>query len=212
MKTNKVFLVGICGPSGSGKTTLSQSLQKMMGDKNLTILQEDSYYKDFSHLTVEQREKINFDHPNAFDYQLLDHHLKFLLSGKNIQQPQYDYITHCRTNKTSLVKSSRIIILEGLLILNHSKFRNLMTMKVFIDTKIDICLIRRIQRDINERGRELTSIINQYIRTVRPMYFKFVKPSKEFADIIIPHGGENDSAINILHSNLDKLIEVTPGL
>jgi len=201
------ILVGISGASGSGKTLVAQTLYNSLGSGKAVYLQEDSYYKDLAHLPVEGRTHINFDHPNAFDHQLLIKHIKDLLQGKAIEYPIYDYTTHTRKRETLKIEPNKVIILDGILILSIKEIREIVDIKIYVDTPPDICLIRRLQRDIKERGRSLDSVVRQYQETVRPMFLQFIEPSKRFADIIITHGGENKAAIDIVQSKLENFIK-----
>ena len=202
----KGILIGIAGASGSGKTLVSKNIFENLGSEKVVIMQEDSYYKDLSEIPFDERTGKNFDHPDAFDHSLLVNHLSELVEGKSISHPIYDYKTHSRLYETKTVGPHRVIVLEGILIMNESKLRDLMDIKVFIDTEPDICFIRRLKRDINERARSVDSIINQYMETVRPMYFQFIEPSKRYADIIIPQGGKNAVAIDILTAKIKSLL------
>lgn len=202
----KGILIGIAGASGSGKTLVAQTIFDALGSKRVVMIQEDSYYKDLAHLPIEDRTKINFDHPESFDHNLLAKHLKKLSNGEVIEHPVYDYTIHSRKNETRKVGPHQIIIMEGILVLAVPEIRELMDIKIFIDTDPDICLIRRLERDINERGRSVDSVLKQYQDTVRPMYLQFVEPSKRYADIIVPHGGKNIIAIDIIKSKIEKLL------
>ncbi len=200
------ILIGISGASGSGKTLVAETIYKNLGSENVVIIEEDSYYKDLSAIPFNERTGRNFDHPDAFDHDLLAEHIRGLLNGKAIAHPIYDYSTHSRKDETQTVGPHLIIVLEGILILNEPVLRDLMDIKVFIDTALDICFIRRLKRDIEERGRDVSSVINQYIETVRPMYSQFIEPSKRYADIIIPQGGKNKVAIDILTTKVRSLL------
>jgi len=200
------ILIGVSGASGSGKTLVANTLFDLLGSDKVVIMQEDSYYKDLSFLPIEERAKFNFDHPDAFDHDLLLEHLNLLLHGETIEHPVYDFTTHSRKKETKKVGPHEIIILEGILLLVIPEIREIMDIKIFIDTPADICFIRRLQRDIKERGRSVESVINQYQKTVRPMYLQFVEPSKRYADLIIPHGGKNVIAIDIIQSKIEKLL------
>jgi uridine kinase len=202
----KGILIGIAGASGSGKTLVAHTLYKQLGTEKVVNLQEDSYYKDLAHLPFAERVKFNFDHPDAFDHELLRKHISLLLKRKTIEHPVYDFTTHTRKKETRKVGPHEIVILEGILILAIPELRELMDIKIYIDTPADICFIRRLQRDIDERGRSVDSVIKQYQETVRPMYMQFVEPSKRYADIIIPHGGKNVIAIDIIRSKIEKLL------
>jgi uridine kinase len=202
----KGIIIGIAGASGSGKTLVSKNIFEKLGSEKVVIMQEDSYYKDLSEIPFDERTGKNFDHPDAFDHSLLESHLSELVDGKSISHPIYDYKTHSRLKETRTVGPHQVIVLEGILIMNEPKLRDQMDIKVFIDTEPDICFIRRLKRDINERARSVDSIINQYMETVRPMYFQFVEPAKRYADIIIPQGGKNAVAIDILTAKIKSLL------
>ncbi|MBI9054690.1 MAG: uridine kinase [Bacteroidales bacterium] len=202
----KPIIIGIAGGTGSGKTTIVDIIQQQIGEK-ITLLKQDSYYKDFSHLSAAKRDKINFDHPSAFDTKLFIEHINSLKSNIFVQAPTYDYITHTRTKKTIKKVPNKIIIVEGILIFENAKVRNLLDIKIYVDTDADLRILRRITRDIKERGRNLTSIVNQYYETVRPMHIKFVEPSKRFADVIVPEGGENKIAINMILSQIQNILK-----
>ena len=191
------MIIGIAGGSGSGKTTLASNILKSINAGGV-ILPMDMYYKDWSYLNIKERENINFDHPDSFDIELLVKHLKLLINGEAIKMPIYDYKTHVRLKKHLLIEAKRIIIVEGLFVLYFEDLRKLLDIKIFIDVEDDVRLIRILIRDIDMRGRSISSIVNQYINFVKPMYNKYVKPTKQFADIIIPYGGYNRKAIDIL--------------
>jgi uridine kinase len=203
----KGILIGISGASGSGKTLVAKNIYDQLGSEKVVIIQEDSYYKDLSHIPFNDRVGKNFDHPDAFDHQLLYNQLLDLLNGKTIFHPIYDYTTHSRKKETRSIGSHLIIVLEGILILNDQNIRDIMDIKVFIDTAPDICFIRRLKRDLNERRRNVNSVIKQYLDTVRPMYLQFIEPSKRYADIIIPQGGKNIVAIDILTAKAKSLLK-----
>ncbi|NOX37375.1 MAG: uridine kinase [Calditrichaeota bacterium] len=202
----KGMIIGIAGASGSGKTLVAHTLYDKLGSDKVVIIQEDSYYKDLSHLPFEERVKFNFDHPDAFDHDLLIEHLKKLREGESIEHPLYDYTTHSRRKETKRVGPHQIIIVEGILILAVPELRELLDIKIYIDTPADICFIRRLERDIKERGRTVENVIRQYLDTVRPMYLQFVEPSKRYADIIIPRGGKNIIAIDIVKSRIQDIL------
>jgi uridine kinase len=203
----KGILIGICGASGSGKTLVARSIYQHLGSEKVVIIQEDAYYKDLAAIPVQERNIRNFDHPDAFDHALLLVQIRALLSGKAIAHPVYDYKTHTRSDITRQVGPHEIIVLEGILIMQEAKLRELMDIKVFIDAPADICFIRRLQRDITERGREVQSVIDQYLHTVRPMYQQFVEPGRQYADIIIPQGGKNLVAIDLLTTKIKALLQ-----
>lgn len=189
------FVIGITGGSGSGKTVLAEALLNELGRHKVALIQQDSYYKDLSHLEPEERTKINFDHPEAFDNDLLIEHLRRLKLGETIEKPIYDFGTHIRKMETIRIEPKNIIILEGILILVDSRLRHLLDLKVFIDADADIRFIRRLKRDVKERRRSLGSVVEQYLNQVRPMHLKFVEPCKRFADTIIR--GDEDVSLAV---------------
>lgn len=203
----KRLLVGITGGTGSGKSTVSREILKSIHEKNVVTIEQDSYYKNQSHLTFEERKKTNYDHPFAFDNTLLLEHLENLLANKPIEKPIYDFERHTRKKESITVYPREIIILEGILILNDPKIRDLCDIKIFVDTDSDVRVIRRIVRDINERGRTLDSVIEQYMTTVRPAHLQFVEPSKRYSDIIIPEGGYNKVAIDIIVTKINSILD-----
>lgn len=201
------IVIGITGGTGSGKSTVSKEILKHIKEKDILIIEQDSYYKDQSDLTFEERVKINYDHPFAFDNELLIEDLKDLINGKSIQQPIYDFERHNRKKETILVKPKKIIILEGILVLAEEDLRNLLDIKIFVDTDSDVRVIRRILRDIKYRARTLESVINQYLETVRPAHLQFIEPTKRYADIIIPEGGHNKVAIDLMVSKINNILK-----
>jgi uridine kinase len=201
------ILIGITGGTGSGKSTIASEIYNQFDETCIAMIEQDSYYKDQSSLSFEERVKTNYDHPDAFDTELLLEHLKMLLEGKPIQKPSYDFEIHNRKQETKKVEPREIIILEGILILQEKEIRDLLDIKIYVDTDADVRIIRRIQRDINERGRSLDSVINQYINVVRPMHMQFIEPTKRHSDIIIPEGGHNRVAIEILVSNIKQILK-----
>ncbi|MEL7656387.1 MAG: uridine kinase, partial [Bacillota bacterium] len=182
------IVIGIAGGTGSGKTTMIKRIKKEFDD-GITILSHDFYYKENSHLPFEEREKLNYDHPNSFDTELMVEHIKQLKMGNPIQRPVYDFVIHNRREETITVEPAKVIIVEGILIFENKELLDLFDIKVFIDTDADVRIIRRILRDVRERGRSLDSVINQYLTTVKLMHEEFVEPSKKNADIIVPEGG-----------------------
>lgn len=202
----KPLVLGIAGGSGSGKSTVTQELIGRIGQDKVTLIEQDSYYKDQSQLPFEERMKTNYDHPLAFDDDLLMDHLRTLKEGKTIEMPQYDYALHNRKQERIQVKPEKVIILEGILILAEASLRDLLDIKVYVDTDSDVRIIRRILRDIKERGRSLESVILQYMSTVRPAHLQFVEPSKRYADIIIPEGGYNKVAIDLLVAKIEAVL------
>ncbi|MFQ5638644.1 MAG: uridine kinase [bacterium] len=202
----KGILIGIAGGSGSGKTLVAQNIYSDLGSDRVVILCQDSYYKDLSHLPPEERSSHNFDHPDAVDTKLMFRHVQDLLAGKTIELPIYDFVTHTLTTKTTPIGPHSIVVLEGILIFYNPKLRELMDIKVFVDTDADIRLIRRLRRDILKRGRTVESVIKQYESSVRPMHMQFVEPTKRYADIIIPEGGYNWVAIDLLKTKIEALL------
>jgi uridine kinase len=205
----KGILIGIGGGSGSGKTSVAQSIDRALGPGRVCIIEQDFYYKDLRHLPPDQRAGMNFDHPDAFDMDLMYTQLCELLSGKAINHPIYDFRTHCCRDETARVGPHRVVVLEGILILMDPRIRDLMDIKVYVDNDPDVCFIRRLRRDIEERGRSVESVIEQYEKSVRPMYLQFVEPTKRYADVIIPGGGLNTVAIDLLKTKIEALLTET---
>ncbi len=209
-KTPSCIVIAIAGASASGKsliaTTIYNELKAELGIDDIGIISEDAYYRDQSHLEMEERVKTNYDHPNSMDHALLVSHLQTLKSGKNIEIPEYSYVEHTRLPTVRPFEPKRVIILEGILLLTDEKIRNEVDMSIFVDAPLDICFIRRLKRDMEERGRTMDSVITQYNKTVRPMFLQFIQPSKQFADIIVPKGGKNRVAINILKAQIRQLL------
>lgn len=204
---NKPILIGITGGTGSGKSTVAKAIHMNLPKKNIAVIEQDSYYKDQSHMTYEERIKNNYDHPLAFDAPLLIKHLQSLLENKAINKPIYDFENHTRKTETELVEPKDIIIFEGIMILDDPILRSMLDIKIYVDTDADVRIIRRILRDINERGRDLESIITQYLTTVRPAHLQFVEPNKKYADIIIPEGGDNKVAIDIMVTKIQDILK-----
>ncbi len=202
---NDIMIIGIAGGSGSGKTTLAQKIKDFFHDE-VAILCHDYYYKSNSDIPFEERKKLNYDHPNSFDTELLIDHLKKLKKGQTINHPVYSFVEHTRVNEIVEVQPKKVIIVEGILIFENKELCDLMNIKVFVDTDADVRMIRRLLRDVKERGRDLDSVVNQYLRTVKPMHEEFVDPSKKRADIIIPEGGANIVALNMLLEQIKNFI------
>lgn len=198
-------IIGVAGGSGSGKTTVVRNICDRL-EGCVAVIEQDAYYKDQSHLPMEERRKTNYDHPLAFDNDLLISHLHQLLERKPIEKPVYDYTQHTRSRETVTVEPKDVIILEGILILEDEKLRSLMDIKVFVDTDADVRILRRIERDVKSRGRSLDSVIRQYLTTVRPMHLQFVEPSKRYADLIIPEGGFNQVAVDLLVNQIRTIL------
>ena len=202
----EILVIGIAGGTGSGKTTITRKLlQHFSGD--VSVINHDNYYKAHHDMSFEQRCKLNYDHPNAFDTDLLIRDLKELKAGKSIQCPVYDFTQHNRSNETITVVPKRVIIVEGILIFENEPLRNLMDIKIFVDTDADVRLCRRIKRDVNKRGRTLESVLIQYQETVKPMHEKYVEPSKKYADIVVPEGGKNLVALDMIMGRIARHIE-----
>jgi len=203
-------IIAIVGASASGKTlftqTIYEELNEELGSSSLAVLEEDAYYRDQSHLPEKLRENTNYDHPDAFEHELLVSHLESLRAGKTIEVPVYDFTKHNRSSETRRVTSAGVVIVEGILLLSNPKLRQLFDIKVFIDAPMDICLLRRIERDMRERGRSLESIASQYETTVRPMYYEFIEPCKQFADVVVTGGGKNRVAIDMVKQNIKSTL------
>ncbi len=193
-----MLIVGIAGGSGSGKTTVVKKITESLPKNKVVVIPQDSYYRDNSHLSPEKRQEINFDHPRALEFNLLTRHIIMLKDGKSINQPVYSYLTCTRLNETVEIKPKQVVIIEGILILTNRLLRELIDIKVFVDADADDRLARVIFRDINERGRTVNKVLERYETTVKPMHLQFIEPSKRYADIIIPQGGNNKVGINIL--------------
>ena len=198
------ILIGIAGGTGSGKTTLADKLVDSFGSDEVSILRHDNYYKRHDEMSYDERSKLNYDHPDAFDTELLCEHIQMLKEGKAIEMPVYDYTVHNRSNEVVVVEPAPVIVLEGILIFAEQSLCDLMDIKVFVDTDADVRILRRILRDVKERERSLDSVISQYLTTVKPMHEQFVEPSKRRADIIIPEGGENMVALQMLIERVHK--------
>jgi uridine kinase len=204
------LVIGLAGGSGSGKTTVANVILERVGAQHIAYLPHDAYYKDLSNLDPTQRAMINFDHPNSLDTELLTQHVKILITGQAIDLPVYDFRIHTRTNLTIRINPQPVIIVEGILIFAEPELRQLFDVKIFVDTDPDIRFIRRLQRDINERGRTTESVVQQYLTTVRPMHLEFVEPSKRYADVIIPEGGFNVAAMDMVVARIQALLSASP--
>ena len=208
-RLNEMLVIGIAGGSGSGKTTVVQAITRQLKEK-VVIVPQDSYYKDSSHLPLEERQKVNFDHPDSIDFALLNEHLRALKDGKTIEQPVYSYLTCSRSaTETVTVRPADVIIIEGILIFTCAELRNQMDIKIFVDADDDDRLMRVMARDILERGKTVETVIERYTKTVKPMYLQFIEPSKRYADIIIPQGGHNKVAIDIISATIEKALHTT---
>jgi uridine kinase len=203
----KPIVIGVAGGSGSGKTSVTKAIYEHFKGHSILMLEQDYYYKDQSHLPMEERLLTNYDHPLAFDNDLLIKHILHLLQYKSIEKPVYDYKLHTRSNSVIHVEPKDVIILEGILVLEDERLRSLMDIKLFVDTDADLRIIRRMLRDIKDRGRSLDSVIEQYVSVVRPMHNQFIEPTKRYADIIIPEGGHNHVAIDLMVTKIQTILE-----
>jgi len=200
-------IIGIAGGTGSGKTTVAESIASSFSDESVVIIGHDSYYHDHSHLSPNDRALINYDHPHAFDTVLLIRQLEELSSGRAVERPVYDYVSHSRKTRGILIRPARVILVEGILVLENKKLREMMDIRIFIDTDNDERFIRRLLRDTHERGRDLDSVVRQYLGTVRPMHLDFIEPTKRYADIIIPGGAHNTVAMDLVVTKINALVK-----
>ncbi len=207
MLLKKPVIIGIAGGSASGKTSIARKLFEAFDKSNsVIIIKEDDYYKDQSDMSFEERTKTNYDHPFAFDHELMKNQLLDLLKGKTIEKPTYDYTEHNRSSIIDVIEPRDVIIVEGLFVLEEKDIRDLLDIKVYVDTPYDVRFIRRLKRDINERGRDVNSVMDQWLSTVRVMHEQFVEPSKKYADVIIPEGGTNNVAIDLLITKINSIL------
>lgn len=206
MSKNKPIVIGVTGGSGSGKTSVSRAIFNKFSGHSILLLEQDFYYKDQSDLSFEERLKTNYDHPFAFDTELMIQHVEDLIQYRSIEKPVYDYAAHTRSSQIVLQEPKEVIIVEGILILEDARLRDLMDIKVYVDTDDDIRIIRRIKRDMEERGRTLDSVIQQYLSVVKPMYHQFIEPTKKYADLIIPEGGQNQVAIDLMTTKISSIL------
>ncbi len=210
MNSQQCVIIAITGASASGKSliarTIFEELRRDLGTDQIAVINEDAYYHDQSHMTMQERVKTNYDHPKSMDHRRLREDLLKLKSGETIEVPQYSYTEHTRTSETKTVTPKKVIILEGILLLTDPKLRELFDASVFMDTPLDICFLRRLQRDVEERHRTMESVISQYKKTVRPMFLQFIEPSKQYADIIVPRGGKNRIATDMLKARIQHLL------
>jgi len=208
--TNNTIIIGIAGASASGKTLLANTLIEQVskgGNDDIGLICEDSYYHSQDHLSMEERVQVNYDSPKSKEFDLLCDHIEALISGEAVEIPQYDFVNHTRFLDKTQQAPKKVIIIEGILLFTHRRLRKLFDAKIYVDTALDFCFIRRLKRDVGERGRTMDSVINQYEDTVRPSFYKFIEPSKKHADVIIPGGGENKVAIDVLSTYVNKLLE-----
>ena len=202
----RVFAIGVAGGTGSGKTTVSRRIWEAVGRERIAYLQHDNYYKDQSHLSPEDRARTNYDHPDSLESSLMVRHLRELRAGRPVDIPVYDFAVHNRSKETLRIHPAKVVLVEGILIFAEPALRELMDMRIFVDTDADIRFIRRLRRDMVERGRSLDSTVKQYLGTVRPMHMEFVEPSKRYADIIVPQGGDNRVAMEMIVSRIQALL------
>ncbi len=202
----KTLLIIVAGGTASGKSTVVEKIHQRLKSKDVQVIKFDDYYKDLSNLTMEERIKVNFDHPDSLDNDLMYEQLKSLLDGNTIEKPLYDFKTHTRKSETELIKPSKVVIVEGILSLYDKRIRDLANIRIFVESDDDIRFIRRLKRDMNERGRTLDSVIDQYLTTVKPMYYEFIKPTKRYADIIIPNDKDHEVAVDIVMAKVKEII------
>lgn len=200
------IIIGISGPSASGKSLLANTIVNELGSDQVVVISEDSYYKDNSHIPLAEREKINYDHPDAFDHALLCEHLRRLQEGQSVEIPIYSHSKHIRMPETRYIGRHAIIVLEGILLFSDKPLREIMDIRIFMSTPLDVCLSRRLMRDVVERHRSFESVLHQYETTVRPMYLQFIEPSSRYADLIVPRGGENRIAIDMIKAKMRELL------
>lgn len=208
--TKQIIIIGIAGPSASGKSLLANTIVNELGSDQVVVISEDAYYKDNSHLSAEQRESINYDHPDSFDHELLCEHLRTLQQQQSVEIPIYSHSKHIRLPETRLIGRHTIIVLEGILLFSDKMLRDLMDIRIFMSAPLDVCLSRRLMRDVVERHRSFESVLHQYETTVRPMYLQFIEPSSRYADIIVPRGGENRIAIDMIKAKMRELLLAAP--
>lgn len=202
----KPVIIAVAGGSASGKTTVTNEILEKLDVNSVLIIKHDDYYQDQSHLTLEERYLTNYDHPNSLDNDLLVKHLKQLINGQTVFKPTYDFVLHTRSDQKEVLQPKRVIILEGILILTDKRLRDLSDIKLFVELDDDLRFIRRLNRDILERGRTLDSVVNQYLKTVKPMYHQFVEPTKRYADVIIPNNLKHDVAVDIIVSKINTIL------
>jgi uridine kinase len=200
------IVIGVAGGTGSGKTTVANEVLQRVGAEHITYIPHDAYYRDLSHLPPDQRSQVNFDHPDALETKLLIEHLQELRAGRAVEIPVYDFTTHTRTQQTRRVEPGPVVLVEGILVFSESELRTLFDVRLYVDTDADVRFIRRLRRDIEERGRSVESVCEQYLSTVRPMHLEFVEPSKRYADVIIPEGGFNEVAIEMVAARIRGML------
>ena len=209
-KRNKSLVIGIAGGTGSGKTTVADYILKTVGPEKIAFLPHDAYYRELRELSVDERAQVNFDHPSSLETELLIEHINQLKEGNSIELPNYDFKTHARKPETTTIHPQLILIVEGILLFAEPELRELFDLKIYVDTDADIRFIRRLRRDIEERGRTTQSVISQYLETVRPMHLEFVEPSKRYASVIIPEGGYNHVALDLIVARIEAMLQERP--
>ncbi|MCM0595604.1 uridine kinase [Weissella uvarum] len=207
MDIKRPVIIGVTGGSGSGKTTVSNEIFNRLAGESMAMIPQDAYYNDQSDMTMEERKRVNYDHPDAFDTPLLVKQLKQLIAGEAIERPTYDYTQYNRAAETITIEPADVIIVEGILLFTDKELRDLLDIKIYVDTDDDIRFIRRMQRDVEERGRSIDSIVNQYLESAKPMYHQFIEPTKRYADMILPEGGENLVGINMIEAQLRMILD-----
>lgn len=210
MQSMKPFIIGVAGGTGSGKSTIARNVLDAVGRERVVFLQQDMYYYDLHDMPLSMRAKVNYDHPDSLDTGLMMNHIQQLMDGEAIERPVYDFATHSRLSETERVEPLPVILIEGILVFADRALREMMDIKVFVDTDPDIRILRRVVRDVKERGRSLDSIVDQYLNTVRPMHMEFVEPSKRYADIVIPEGGNNQVALDMLITKIRSIMAAQP--
>src|SRR5213595_2356734 len=207
----KPLIIGIAGGSGSGKSTVARNVAELLTTSSVAFIDMDAYYKNFTRLSLDERRQLNWDHPDAFDYDLLCSHLGALSARKSIEKPEYDFVTHLRRAESTTVDPADVVLIDGILLFVDARVRDLCDVKVFVDADADIRLIRRIRRDVKKRGRSLDDVVDQYLTTVQPMHLQFVEPSKRYADVIVPRGGHNPVAIEMIIAKIQRRLEANRG-
>jgi uridine kinase len=205
----KPLIIGVAGGTGSGKSTVARNVAQALQAESVAFIDMDAYYRNYAHLPLDERRKINWDHPDAFDWELLIEQLARLAAGEAIEKPVYDFVSHTRSDRTVVVRATQVVVIDGILLFSDARVRELCDVKVFVDADADVRLIRRIRRDIAKRGRPLEEILDQYLTTVQPMHLQFVEPSKRYADVIVPRGGHNTIAIEMIVAKIQRRIAAT---
>src|SRR6478609_4903869 len=207
----KPLIIGVAGGTGSGKSTVARNVAQALQTESVAFIDMDAYYLNYAHLPLAERRKINWDHPDAFDWELLVDQLAHLAAGEPIQKPVYDFVSHTRSDQTLVIPPAQVVVIDGILLFSDARVRDLCDVKVFVDADADIRLMRRLRRDINKRGRSLDEVLDQYLTTVQPMHLQFVEPSKRYADIIVPRGGHNAVAIEMIVAKIHRRLIAADG-